>query len=75
MIEFLITLTVIALIFILATILVALLARALLKLRKGLSLLIAKRTGEPSISGEELRQEPPTSSLKLRICARNTPWS
>ena len=63
MMEFIMTLGVIALIFVTATIMVALVARALLKLRR-----------EPLSSSAELTKEPLPLSSNLRICARNTPW-
>ena len=63
MMEFIMTLSVIALIFVGATIIVALVAGGLLKLRK-----------EPSSSNAELINESSSSSVNMRVCARNAPW-
>ena len=62
MVEFIMTLSVIALIFVISTIIVAMMAGSLLKLRK-----------EPSSNVEPL-QDPQSSSANLRRCARNVPW-
>lgn len=74
MFEFMMTLAVIALIFIIATAAVTLAAGTLVKMRGKLSSRAMESTLKLSPTEPTLSTRVPIPDSQMRICARNTPW-